>query len=80
MKSHEHDHKLSTFSSLYNECCLQTYLSFGLPKRTTNELTKIRISSMIYLLNMVDISDRNFHEKKGNAIVEDEEHFMLFLY
>ena len=45
MRSHEHDNKLSTFSYLYKELCLQTYLSFGLPKQITKELTKIRISS-----------------------------------
>ena len=66
-RSHEHDNKLSTSSYLYNEICLQTYVSFGLSKRITKELTKNRIIPLIYLLNEVDISDRKFHEKNENV-------------
>ena len=70
------------FSYLYNEFCLQTYLSFGLPKRITKELTKNRIRSHDLLIER----GRYFRpkiprkERKGDVcqIVEEEEHFMCF--
>ena len=39
------DNKLNTFSKLYSQFSLQTYLSFGLSKVTTKELSKLRISA-----------------------------------
>ena len=39
------DNKLNTFSKLYLQFSLQTYLSFGLSKATTKELSKLRISA-----------------------------------
>ena len=34
------DNKLHTYSKIYDSFCLQPYLSFGLPKSLTKELTK----------------------------------------
>ena len=82
MRSHEHDNNLSTFSYLYNEFCLQTYLSFGLPKRITKELTKIRISSHDLLIERGRYFRPKIPRKERKCdicqLVEDEEYFMFF--
>ena len=46
------DNKLHTYSKIYGCFCLQSYLSFGLPKSLTKELTKIRISAHDLLIEL----------------------------
>ena len=37
------DNKLHTYSKIYDSFCLQSYLSFELPKSLTEEFTEVRI-------------------------------------
>ena len=82
IRRHGNDNKLCTFSYVYNEFRLQSYLSLSLPKQITKELTKMRISSHDLLIEKgryfrPKIS-RNDRKCSTCQVVEDEEHFMLF--
>ena len=45
LRNQVHDNKLNTFSKLYSNFSLPKYLSFGLPKAKTKELSKLRLSA-----------------------------------
>ena len=45
LRNQVHDNKLNTFSKIYSNFSLQKYLSFGLPKAKTKELSKLRVSA-----------------------------------
>ena len=50
LKNHVQDNKLNTFSSIYTQFSLQNYVSFGLLKSKTRELSKLRISAYDLLI------------------------------
>lgn len=82
LKSKINDNKLHTYSNLYDQFSLQNYLSFGLPKSITKDLSKIRISAHDLLIER----GRYFRPRMAREErlctycnqVEDEEHFILF--
>ena len=82
LKNHVQDNKLNTFSSIYTQFSLQNYLSFGLSKTKTRELSKLRIRAHDLLIERV----RYFRPRilRESIIcttcdtIENEEHFMLY--
>ncbi|MEW8548168.1 MAG: reverse transcriptase domain-containing protein, partial [Candidatus Thiodiazotropha sp.] len=82
LRNQVHDNKLNTFSQIYTQFSLQNYLTFGLPKSKTKELSKLRISSHDLLIER----GRYFRPKvpRENRLcmtcnkIEDEEHFMIY--
>ena len=75
---------INTFSKIYSNFSLQKYLSFGLPKAKTKELSKVRVSAHELLIER----GRYFRpkvpcEKRLCTTcdkVENEEHFMLHCF
>ena len=55
-----HDNKLYILSKIYDSFCLQSFLSFGLSKSSTNS-QKLELVLMSYLLNVAATSDQTFH-------------------
>lgn len=76
------DNKLNTFSKIYTQFSLQNYLSFGLPKTTTKELSKLRISAHDLLIERGRYFRPQIPRNKRLCVtcnqIENEEHFMLY--
>ena len=74
--------KLYTSSKIYKNFTCQTYLSFGLPKTVTKELSKLRISAHDLMIErgryFRPVIPRNQRACLNCEQVEDEKHFMLF--
>ena len=73
------DNKLHSYSKIYDSFCLQSYLSFGLPKSLTKELTKIRISAHDLLIDHGRYFRPRIPREQRICVqcnqVEDEYHF-----
>ena len=73
---------LHTYSKIYDSFCLQPYLSFGLPKSLSKELTKNRISAHDLLIERGRYFRTRIPREQRICVqcnqVEDEEHFFLF--
>lgn len=76
------DNKLNTFSNIYSQFSLQNYLSFGLPKAKTKELSKLRISAHDLLIERGRYFRPRIPRERRVCTscnkIEDEEHFMLY--
>ena len=74
--------KLYTFSKIYNNFTCQTYLSFGLSKALTKELSKLRISPHDLMIEkgryFRPVIPQNQRLCSSCEQVEDEIHFVLF--
>ena len=74
--------KLYTYSQIYKNFTCQTYLSFGLSKTVTKELSKLRISAHDLMIKrggyFRPVIPRNQRVRLNCEQVEDEIHFMLF--
>ena len=75
-------YKLNTYSKIYKNFTCQTYLSFGLSKTVTKELSKLRISAHDLMIErgryFRPVIPRNQRVCLNCEQVEDEIHFMLF--
>lgn len=82
LRSFNDANKLYTFSKIYNHFTCQTYLSFGLSKALTKELSKLRISVHDLMTEkgryFRPVIPRNQRLCSSCEQVEDEIHFVLF--
>ena len=82
LKSITDENKLHTFSSIYNDFQLQSYLTFGLSKELTKELTKLRISAHDLLIERGRYCKPKLPRNQRLCTqcneIENEEHFILF--
>ena len=74
--------KLYTYSKIYNNFTCQTYLSFGISKALTKELSKLRISAHDLKIEkgryFRPVIPRNQRLCSNCDQIEDEIHFVLF--
>lgn len=82
LRNQPHDNKLVTFSNIYTQFSVQNYLSFGLPKSKTKQLSKLRISAHDLLVERGRYFRPQIPREKRLCIncnmLENEEHFILF--
>ena len=64
LRNQVHDNKLNTFSKMYSNFSLPKYLSFGLLKVKTKELSKLRVSAHGLLIERGRYSGPKFLVKK----------------
>lgn len=82
LRNQVQDNKLNTFSTIYTQFSLQNYLSFGLSKNKTRELSKLRLSAHDLLIER----GRYFRPPIPREsrlcttcnTIENEEHFILY--
>ena len=81
LRNQVHDNKLNTFPKIYSNFSLQKYLSFGLPKAKTKELSKLRVSAHELLIERSCYFKPQVTREKRLCTtcdkVENGEHFML---